>query len=61
MVSNKAKINIQVDKDKIQEINLTEGFESVYYNEILGVDVLEVKINKSCTIETIITLPNIVN
>ena len=61
VVSNKAKINIQVDKDKIQEINLTEGFESVYYNEILGVDVLEVKINKSCTIETIITLPNIVN
>jgi hypothetical protein len=61
VVSNKAKISIQVDKDKIQEINLTEGFESVYYNEILGVDVLEVKINKPCAIETIVTLPNIVN
>jgi len=59
--SNKAKINIRVDKGKVKEINLKEGFESLYYNEILGVDVLEVKIKKPCIIETVITLPNIVN
>ena len=61
VVSSKAKISIQIDRDEILEFNLIKGFESVYYNEMLGVDVLEVKIDKPCTIKTIITLPNIVN
>jgi hypothetical protein len=61
VASNQAKISIQVDKDKIQKINLIKGFESVYYNEMSRIDVLEVKVNRPCTIKTIINLPNIVN
>jgi len=55
-ISKVASINIDVDSGEITEMRLVQGFESVYYNEILGVDVLEIKLDKPCAINTIITL-----
>ena len=55
-ISKVASINIDVDSGEITEMRLVQGFESVYYNEILGVDVLEIKLGKPCAINTIITL-----
>jgi hypothetical protein len=56
VISKLANINIHVDSGEIVEIKLLKGFESIYYNEVLNIDVLEIKLNKPCAITTIITL-----
>jgi hypothetical protein len=53
--------NININSGEIVEIKLVKGFESIYYNEILDIDVLEIKLNKPCTITTIITLASEIN
>jgi len=60
-ISKVASISIDVDDGEITEMKLVQGFESVYYNEISDVDVLEIKLDKSCAINTIITLADKTN
>ena len=52
---------IWLSDGEITEMKLVQGFESVYYNEISDVDVLEIKLDKSCAINTIITLADKTN
>jgi len=61
VIGKEAIITINVDYNGVNEIKLAQGFESLYYNEILDVDVVEVNIYKPCTINTVITLSNNVN
>lgn len=61
VIGNVANINIHVNSGEIVEMKLVKGFESIYYNEVLDIDVLEIKLNKPCSITTIITLASEIN
>jgi len=54
VVSSKAKMSFEVDKNVIMEIKIVKGSESRYYNEVLEADVIEAKIYEACTIKTTI-------
>jgi hypothetical protein len=56
VASKVASINIHVGSGEIVEMKLVKGFESIYYNEVSDINVLEIKLNKPCIITTIITL-----
>jgi len=59
--SKVAKINIHVGSSEIAYMKLARGFESIYYNEVLDIDVLEIKLNKPCAVTTIINLASETN
>ena len=59
--SKAAKINIHVDSGEIAYMKLVRGFESIYYNEVLDIDVLEIRLNKPCAVTTIINLASETN
>lgn len=61
VIGTVANINIHVDSSETVEMKLVKGFESMYYNEVIEIDVLEIKLNKPCTITTMITLTSETN
>jgi len=61
VASKVVSINIHVGSGEIVEMKLVKGFESIYYNEVSDINVLEIKLNKPCIITTIITLAKEIN
>ena len=56
-----ANIKVYFNNNEAVEIKIIKGFESLYYNKISEISVLEIKVNKPCTITTIVTLPSKIN
>ena len=56
LISDKAIINIKVNKASTDSINLVKGYQSDFYNELSKIDVFEIILNKPCMIETTIKL-----
>lgn len=55
--SDKASIIVSSDNN-IASFALRKGYQSNYYNELSEISVLEVTLNKPCTITTVIKLPD---
>lgn len=57
LVSEKAIIEIETETESLEAIKLNKGYHSDFYNQVLDIEVLEIIVNKSCTIHTTIKLP----